>query len=197
MYLPELLESFSTYATIWIKQAVLRYIDEYGRTIRMPVHVRTNLRKIEKSIRTLESTLGREPTFLEIAQHTNLHNELWVQQMIDLAQNTEVLSLDSIMSDSEPLPTPNQEFLIAHFAEPETKAEDMERAEFVARMLRTLAPKERQVLSLRAGMENDKPMTLQEIGDRLGISRESVRKIELKATQKLRERFSNVAKNYL
>ena len=166
---------FSTYATWWIRQAVARSLADKGRTIRMPVHVVDRLQRLNRAERTLWTALGREPTLEEIAVEANLSFE----QARELRAAPRATSLDApigedgdtvlgdLISGSEPLP--------------EDLVEETIRAELIAEAVRTLPERHCAVIVLRYGIEGKDPETLEEIGRRLGITRERVRQIENEA----------------
>ena len=173
---------FSTYAYWWIRQAVTRGIADAARTIRIPVHMIDMSNKVGRVSRHLEQELGREPTHEEIANEMTLTPEK-VREIVTFSQTP--LSLE----------TPIGEEGNAHLGdfvadEAATSPVDaalvsMLRIE-VEDVLNTLAPRERRVLQLRFGLIDAHELTLQEVGQRLGVTRERIRQIETKALRKLR-----------
>ncbi len=173
---------FSTYATWWIRQAVGRAVADYGRTIRLPVHVIESLNKLERARRELRESEGREPTDEALAARLEmaadkvrlLRDAAKVPLSLDVpAGEDEDLDLKSRVSDRS-VPSPRQ-VAVGH-----------ERAERVEESLASLEDREKEVLRLRYGLGTDHEYTLAEVGRRLGVSRERVRQIEARAFRKLR-----------
>jgi RNA polymerase primary sigma factor len=171
---------FSTYATWWIRQAVARALADKARTIRMPVHIVERMQKLNRAERTLWTQLGREPTLDEIAEEANL----------PVAQAHEVKAA-ARASTSLDQPVGEQEdavfgdFVANDDPLPEETVEDSLRSEALALALAALSERERQVIILRYGLADAEPKTLEEIGRRLGLTRERVRQIETEALKRL------------
>jgi RNA polymerase primary sigma factor len=173
---------FSTYATWWIRQAITRAIADYGRTIRLPVHVIESLNKLEKERKALRSERGREPTPDDLADRLKMpaskvrllldaqKTPYSLEMKIGKEENTE---LGDVLRDSS-------------VRSPEDTALDSDLANEVERALAPLSDREREVLRLRYGLGTDREYTLEEIGRRLSVTRERVRQIESRALQKLR-----------
>jgi RNA polymerase primary sigma factor len=173
---------FSTYATWWIRQAVARALADKGRTIRMPVHVVEKLNKITRAERKLRAELGREPTSAEIAAELDLA----VAEVDQIRRTSQApVSLEKPVGDDD-----ESEF--GHFIEddsvplPEEVAELAMRNETLSRALGLLAERERQILVLRFGLNNQAPLTLDECGREFHVTRERIRQIENQALKKLR-----------
>jgi RNA polymerase primary sigma factor len=170
---------FSTYATWWIRQAITRAITDTGRTIRLPAHVVQDLNRIAAARRTLERSLGRDPTLPEIAAETRLSVDKVKHALrsdVPLASLDLPLGEDAVIGDLVPdrvAVTPEEALL-------ETDARRRVRA-----ALSALSGREREVLELRFGLRNSHGRTLQEIADRFGVTRERVRQIEKRALQRL------------
>jgi RNA polymerase primary sigma factor len=171
---------FSTYATWWIRQAVARALADKARTIRMPVHIVERMQKLNRAERTLWTQLGREPTLEEIAEEANL----------PIAQAHEVkaaarasTSLDQPVGDTDDAVF--GDFVAGDGPLPDEEVEVSLRCEALAEALRALADRERQVLILRYGLDDSDPKTLEDIGRRLGLTRERVRQIETEALKRL------------
>src|SRR6184192_1003117 len=171
---------FSTYATWWIRQAVARALADKARTIRMPVHIVERMQKLNRAERTLWTQLGREPTLEEIAEEANL----------PIAQAHEVKAA-ARASTSLDQPVGEQEdavfgdFVAGEGPLPDEQVEVSLRCQALAEALAALSERERKVLILRYGLDDSEPKTLEEIGRRLGLTRERVRQIETEALKRL------------
>ena len=171
---------FSTYATWWIRQAVARALADKARTIRMPVHIVERMQKLNRAERTLWTQLGREPSLEEIAEEANL----------PIAQAHEVkaaarasTSLDQPVGDTEDAVF--GDFVAGDGPLPDEEVEVSLRCQALGEALAALADRERQVLVLRYGLDDADPKTLEDIGRRLGLTRERVRQIETEALKRL------------
>lgn len=174
---------FSTYATWWIRQSIIRAIADQGRTIRVPVHMVDRMRQIHKASQALEQTLGRPPTPQELAVHLEMDNSK-LNWILEVSQTP--ISLESPVSgdddsefgmyiQDENAPSPAQ-----------ITYENMLR-ERVDEVLSTLSPREARVLRLRFGLGQDRAYTLEEVGKKFGLTRERIRQIESKALRRLRQ----------
>ncbi len=181
---------FSTYASWWIKQSIVRSLSNKKRVIRLPHRQEEKLRKINKVYNNLSQVLMREPTLMEIAEEIGIQEEE-VASIINASGS--VASLDATLStDSGTLHDmvedtsfdPGQELM------KKTLRDD------TMRFLASLQEKERQILLYRFSFASGKRYTLKKIGDELGISPETVRQIELRARKKLRS-FSDELKEYV
>ena len=171
---------FSTYATWWIRQAVARALADKARTIRMPVHIVERLQKMNRAERTLWAVLGREPTLEEIADEANLT----VQQVTEVrAAARASSSLDAPIGDTDDAVL--GDFVAAEEMLPEEKVELTLRSQALQVALGALAERELEVVTLRYGLGGTEPKTLEEIGRRLGLTRERVRQIELDSLRRL------------
>ena len=178
---------FSTYAYWWIRQAITRAIAEKGRTIRLPIHITEKLNKIKKVQRQLSQQLGRAATAAELAGELDLTPKQ-VREYLERARLP--LSLDLRVGDNQD--TELGELLEDTGPSPEDfAAQSALRAE-LEQIMADLTPQQRQVLSLRFGLEDGQALTLAKIGDRLNISRERVRQIEREALTKLRKRRADI-----
>ncbi len=171
---------FSTYATWWIRQAVARALADKARTIRMPVHIVERMQKLNRAERTLWTQLGREPSLEEVAEEANL----------PIAQAHEVkaaarasTSLDQPVGDTEDAVF--GDFVAGDGPLPDEEVEVSLRCQALAVALGALGERERKVLILRYGLQDAEPKTLEEIGRRLGLTRERVRQIETEALKRL------------
>ncbi len=171
---------FSTYATWWIRQAVARALADKARTIRMPVHIVERLQKMNRAERTLWTQLGREPTLDEIAEEASLP----LQQAIEVrAAARASTSLDQPVGDTEDAVF--GDFVAGDGPLPEEQVEVSLRSQALKEALAALSDRERQVVMLRYGLTDAEPKTLEEIGRRLGLTRERVRQIELDSLKRL------------
>ncbi|TML04250.1 MAG: sigma-70 family RNA polymerase sigma factor [Actinobacteria bacterium] len=171
----------STYATWWIRQAVTRALADQGRTIRLPVHVADQVRRLMRARRQLAQKLNREPTQDELAKESGFP-EKRVQELLDLVEDP--VSLETPVGDGESMYSDLIEDI--HSERPdESTSQKLRRKELAEAMLR-LNPRMRRVLSLRFGLDGDPPQTLEEVGSGLGITRERVRQLESRALRELR-----------
>ena len=171
---------FSTYATWWIRQAVARALADKARTIRMPVHIVERMQKMNRAERTLWMELGREPTLAEIADEASLPIEQ-AREVKSAARAS--ASLDQPVGDQEDATF--GDFVAGDEPLPEERVEGALRSQALAIALQALSDRERQVLILRYGLVDEEPKTLEEIGKRLGLTRERVRQIELDSLRRL------------
>ena len=179
---PERNVKFITYAVWWIRQAILHALSEHGASFRLPQKQANVLYRLERSRQALGRELERTPSEQELAEELDMEPE---DVRVLLASNQNILSLNEpVDEDGE------AEFgdLLQQYVVPDTDEEMLRRSfeETLRQALAELSEKERQILSLRFGLEDDRPLTLREIGDALGISRERVRQIESQALTKLR-----------
>ena len=173
---------FSTYATWWIRQAVARALADKARTIRMPVHIVERLQKMNRAERHLWTQLGREPTLEEIAEEASLP----IQQAREVrAAARAATSLDQPVGDQEDAVL--GDFVAGEGLLPEEQVELSLRSQALAAALQALGDREREVLVLRYGLADYEPKTLEEIGRRLGLTRERVRQIEVEALTPARD----------
>ncbi len=191
---PERGYKFSTYATWWIRQGITRALADKSRTIRVPVHMVETINNLRKATRTLSQKLDRRPNLDELAAEMKVS----VKKVKDiLAANRSPLSLDTPYGDDE-------DNTLAELVEdlntktPEDKTAASLMSDDVRKVLSVLTPREREVLILRFGLNDDKPRTLEQVGKLVGITRERTRQIELKALRFLRQsQASNELKDYL
>jgi RNA polymerase nonessential primary-like sigma factor len=172
---------FSTYAYWWIRQAITRAIAEKGRTIRLPIHVIEKLNKIKKIQRELSQKLGRTPTAVDIATALSLEPKQ-VRDYLLVSRQTISLEL-RIGVEKE---TPLQDILEDDGISPEIYTEQKFLQQNIQNLLLKLPPQQREVLTLRFGLPDGNELSLEEIGQRIGVSRERVRQIEAQALSNLR-----------
>jgi RNA polymerase primary sigma factor len=174
---------FSTYATWWIRQAITRAVADYGRTIRLPVHVVESLNRLTRERRALGSQLGREPRPDELAQRMGVPVNK-VELLLEAARQP--ASLEATVGESEE--TELGDLLKDVKAQsPEEEAIKGQLAEEVERAMEPLNDREKEILRLRYGLGTDREYTLEEIGRRLSLTRERVRQIEAGAVAKMRK----------
>jgi RNA polymerase primary sigma factor len=171
----------STYATWWIRQAITRALADQGRTIRLPVHVADQVRRLMRARRQLAQKLNREPTTAELAKESQLP-EKRVQDLLDLVEDP--VSLETPVGDGESLYGDLIEDL--HTEHPDELTAKRLRSRELASALHRLNPRMRKVLALRFGLDGEQPQTLEQVGAGLGITRERVRQLEARALRELR-----------
>jgi RNA polymerase primary sigma factor len=173
---------FSTYATWWIRQAITRAVADYGRTIRLPVHVIESLNRLEKERKALRAEKGREPTPHDLAERLKMPTSK-VRLLLDARRTP--YSLDMKVGEDEG--TELGDLLRDTSARtPEESVIQSDVGNELERALAPLSDREREVLRLRYGLGTDREHTLEEIGRHLSVTRERVRQIESRALQKLR-----------
>jgi RNA polymerase primary sigma factor len=191
---PGLGHKFSTYATWWIRQAVTRALSDQGRTIRLPVHMVESISKLRRTAYLMEQDRGRPPSPEEIADEMGLEPRR-VRWMLKVARHPLSLQkpvgeekdseLGSFIEDKE-TPPPS-----------EAAERTLLRATF-EKLLSTLRPREERILRLRFGLQDGQIYTLEEVGERFGLTRERIRQIEKEALRRLRHpRRSRLLKDYL
>jgi len=172
----------STYATWWIRQAITRALADQGRTIRLPVHVADQVRRLLRARRQLAQKLNREPTLAELAREAQQSEER-VRELLELMENP--VSLETPVGDGESLYGDLIEDV--HSLAPHEQSAEQARGREIAGALEQLNPRMRRVLSLRFGLDGESPQTLEEVGTQLGITRERVRQLETRALRELRQ----------
>ncbi|WP_055490799.1 RNA polymerase sigma factor RpoD/SigA [Streptomyces sp. TP-A0356] len=175
---------FSTYATWWIRQAIERGLATHARAVRLPMHVVEQLQKLAKIERRLRLALDREPTAEEVARDSGVTEDkvAWLRHV-----GRQTVSLDAPVDDTGETVVgdliPDTDILQApEVAEYQALAEELRDA------VGTLAPREALILSLRYGLHDGQPRTLEEIARHVGLTRERVRQLEKQSLARLRER---------
>jgi RNA polymerase primary sigma factor len=171
----------STYATWWIRQSISRALAEQGRTIRLPVHVADQVRRVTRARRALGQKLNRDPSIDEIAKEADFTPKR-VAELLELVQDH--VSLETPVGDGESMMADLIEDHNA--AAPEAETSDKLRSTELAEAIAHLKPRQQQVLIERFGLNGGKPKTLEEVGKILGITRERVRQLETRALRELR-----------
>jgi RNA polymerase primary sigma factor len=171
----------STYATWWIRQAITRALADQGRTIRLPVHVAEQVRRVMRSRRVLAQKLNRDPTIEEVATESGFPVRR-VEELLELVEDP--VSLETPVGDGESLYADLIEDV--HSDQPDESTAKRLRSAELAHALQHLNPRMQRVLSLRFGLEDGKPQTLEQVGAGLGITRERVRQLEARALRELR-----------
>ncbi len=171
----------STYATWWIRQAVTRALADQGRTIRLPVHVADQVRRLMRARRQLAQKFNREPTEAELAKESGFP-EKRVRELLDLVEDP--VSLETPVGDGESMYADLIEDI--HSDRPDEETSQKLRRKELAEALLRLNPRMQRVLALRFGLNGESPQTLEEVGAGLGITRERVRQLESRALRELR-----------
>ena len=179
---------FSTYAYWWIRQAITRAIAEKSRTIRLPIHITEKLNKIKKAQRQIAQVKGLAATITELAEELELTPKQ-VREYLERARQP--LSLDLRVGDNND--TELGELLEDSGQSPEDFATYASLQFDLDRLMDDLTQQQREVISLRFGLTDGKPLTLSKIGVLLNISRERVRQIEREALAKLRKRKADMS----
>ena len=170
----------STYATWWIRQAITRALADQGRTIRLPVHVAEQVRRVMRARRVLAQKLNRDPTIEEVATESGFPARR-VEELLELVEDP--VSLETPVGDGESLYADLIEDV--HSDQPDESTAKRLRSAELASALEHLNPRMQRVLSLRFGLADGKPQTLEEVGAGLGITRERVRQLEARALREL------------
>ena len=185
---------FSTYATWWIRQAVTRAIADQGRTIRVPVHMGDQINKLLRYQHQLTQKLGRDPSVEELAEALDVP-EKKVENMIQVARRP--LSLETPTDDEE-------DSVLGDFIEDDDAPPPDETAtynllkEHLEQVLNDLPPREVRILQLRYGLLDGQAYTLEEVGRKMGVTRERVRQIEAQALTRLRHpNVRKILRDYL
>ncbi|MGB8699688.1 MAG: RNA polymerase sigma factor, RpoD/SigA family [Thermosynechococcaceae cyanobacterium] len=182
---------FSTYAYWWIRQAITRAIAQQARTIRLPIHITEKLNKIKKAQRELSQVFGRSATPAEIAKELDLE-PAQIREFLTIARQP--VSLDLRVGDNQD--TELRDLLEDDGQSPEQFTAGEALREDVNQLLAELTPQQREVLTLRFGLQSGKELSLAKVGEKLSLSRERVRQLERQALDHLRRRKLD-AREYL
>ena len=174
---------FSTYATWWIRQAVTRALADYSRTIRIPVHMVETITKYTQTKRALMQELGREPLPEEIATEMGMDVKKihYIQKI-----SQEVISLEAPIGESEDDLTLSDFIKDEQSLSPDQLANQALLKDQIREILDDLTERERKILAMRFGLDDNIPHTLEEVGKVFGVTRERIRQIEAKALDKIR-----------
>ncbi len=178
---------FSTYAYWWIRQAITRAIAQQARTIRLPIHITEKLNKIKRVQRELSQQLGRAPNAAEIGEELELEPKQ-IREFLVLARQP--ISLDVRIGDNQD--TELQELLEDDGISPETFTAQESLKQDIRNLLSELTPQQKEVITLRYGLDDGNELSLAKVGNRMNISRERVRQLEQQALKHLRRRKSTM-----
>lgn len=173
---------FSTYGSWWIQQSVLKSIADKGRTIRIPIHILNSVKKCHSIIKYLSQEYGREPQIDEIADYMNLSND---KVKLYLSYWTEMASLDTSIND-EHSSSLSDLIYDKNYEQPFESALTKNLQDILDSSLSELSSREKQIIKLRYGLSGECPLTLEEVGSLMGITRERVRQIQNNSISKLR-----------
>lgn len=192
---------FSTYATWWIKQSIMRAIADQGRTIRLPVHIHDQLNALRKVERELKMELGRDATNEELISETGLPGDK-IEFLNRVSQHA--VSMETQLTSSKTKGSgagvggaDNALTLGDLMSDPDQKPVDQASYQMlkddISRLICTLNSREQAVIRMRFGLDDGKAKTLEEIGRRFSVTRERIRQIEARALHKLRQPYRNHA----
>jgi len=182
---------FSTYATWWIRQSIERALVNQSRTIRLPVHVSDDINKMLRVTRELVHRMNCEPTVKEVAAEMQV-NSTYVRRLMVLLKKT--------YSIERPMGENNDYFLIDTIEDTSTVSpsellEDLNKYDLIAAWFETLSDNEKRILTLRFGLDDKEPQTLDTIGRSFGVTRERIRQIEAKSLEKLKKMVESTQTN--
>eukprot|EP00980_Cylindrotheca_fusiformis_P001459 scaffold345_cov134-Cylindrotheca_fusiformis.AAC.70 len=189
---------FSTYATWWIKQSIMRAIADQGRTIRLPVHIHDQLNALRKTEREMKTELGRDPSSAELIAKSGLTGDK-IDFLNRVSQNSVSMEMEISSSKSKGsaagLGGAGGLTLGDMMSDPDQKPVDQAAYQMlkddVSRLICTLNSREQAVIRMRFGLDDGKAKTLEEIGRRFSVTRERIRQIEARALHKLRQPYRN------
>jgi RNA polymerase primary sigma factor len=176
----------STYASWWIKQCIMRALANQSKTIRLPVHVVDKVAHIRKAEVKLREVFDRDPTDQEVADHLGI-NPRRIQEYRDASRAP--VSLDAPIGTDEPKQI-SEVVADANAAAPFDRLIQQNDTALVRKVLATLTPRENRILAMRFGLDDGRTKTLEEIGDRLGVTRERIRQIQEQVLKKMRVKIA-------
>lgn len=174
---------FSTYATWWIKQTIIRAISNNSRTIRIPVHMTDKIRKFKKAYTTLSIELGREPKDLEIAEKLGINPK----QLLNIKKSIikEPISLETPVTDDLNIGDYIED---KTYRSPENQTSSNALKGSIENLLETLPDREKKIIACRFGINGENPKTLEQLGEIMGYSKERIRQLEDGALEKIRQK---------
>jgi RNA polymerase primary sigma factor len=185
---------FLSYAIWWVRQAIMKALNEQSRLIRISSEQRTKLKRIKEKERDMLQELGEEPTIEELAKELGIEPSE-IKKAYRLI--TSEVSLDAPIFPGEEKQTLLDILDQDALPSPEETYEQTERANILKEIIKELPPRDQKILRLYFGLDDGKPRTLEEIGKELGISRERVRQLKARALRTLREKHERVLKDFL
>lgn len=175
---------FSTYAYWWIRQAITRALAQQARTIRLPIHITDSLNKIKKTLRELSVELGRKPTEEEMSQKLEIPLEK-LRTISQAAYKTNSRSLNIVLDEHN---TELEDILPDETRSPNDFVNQQELESIIDELLDDLPPRQREIITLRYGLQNGKRMSYKEIGQQCGLSHERVRQLNNRAMRTLKRK---------
>lgn len=174
---------FSTYATWWIKQTIIRAISNNSRTIRIPVHMTDKIRKFKRAYTTLSFELGREPSDIEVAEKL----KITLKQLLTIKKSIlkEPISLETPVTDDLNIGDYIED---KSYRSPEIQTKNNALKGSVEDLLSTLPEREKKIITCRFGINGEMPKTLEQLGEIMGYSKERIRQLEDSALSRIRER---------
>lgn len=183
---------FSTYASWWIRQAITRALSQKSRTIRLPLHLSDQLRRITAVNQILGQELGREPSDEELGVRLDMEPGL-IRETLDA--NPQTIALEAPIGDDSEFGDLLED---DQSASPDDAMHTVMLRETISHILNEMLPREAQILKLRFGLEDGTPQTLEQVGQALGLSRERIRQIERQALRQLRQpQFAHILRDFL
>lgn len=183
---------FSTYASWWIRQTITRALSQKSRTIRLPLHLSDQLRRITTATEVLGQELGREPTTEELSSRLDLDPEQ-IREILEA--NPQTIALEAPVGDDSEFGDFIEDDLSPS---PDEAMHGIMLNETIDAILAELMPREAEILRLRFGLEGGVPQTLEQVGKAMGLSRERIRQIERQALRRLRQpKFAGTLRDFL
>ena len=181
---------FSTYATWWIRQSIVRSIADQGRTIRLPVHLVETVNKLNRLTTKLTQKYGRDPTTAEIADEMSM-TEDEIREIQCISQ--EIVSLETNIGEDDSI----LEDIIqdVNAVSPSTEYEKVALHDDIMKTLKKLSPREEKIIRLRYGLDDGKPKTLDEVGKIFNLTRERIRQVEERALRKLKIKLDKIIRS--